>query len=197
MSFTRGPSSPMDACRHDPKRAGDAPLKPSPSGHKPAKYRIYGGDEKGFTVSDDPFAVVGVSKEVPSVRPAIRRGGVGDRVCCDRGGCQVPNANHLLPSRGRGRQGIRRAVGFGAPRPIAPRPVTDAKVGSNYRYTLSAIRSIPAICEHAWSAARDHELLGPGVAEVFVKTGPDWLKIDAGTGVLSGVPDRLGSLGLP
>ncbi len=43
----------------------------APTGRKPAKYRIYGSDEKGFSISDEPFeAIVGTSKEVPAKRPA-------------------------------------------------------------------------------------------------------------------------------
>src|SRR4029077_12095396 len=45
--------------------------KPNSTGRNPAKYRIYGSDEKGFTISDVPYkAIVGVSKGVSANRPA-------------------------------------------------------------------------------------------------------------------------------
>src|SRR5207253_5322501 len=73
-SFTpRGPSPPIDlTLAIDPDRGvGALRWKPNTAGRKPAKYRIYASDEKGFSVSDEPFkAVVGASKEVPSTRPA-------------------------------------------------------------------------------------------------------------------------------
>ena len=53
------------------KNIGTLKWKPNPVGRKPAKYRIYGSDEKGFSIADEPFkAVVGTSKDVPS---ALRR----------------------------------------------------------------------------------------------------------------------------
>src|SRR5207253_5019807 len=73
-SFTpRGSSSPVEVTlAFDPDRSvGTLRWKPDPAGRKPAKYRIYGSDEKGFSVSDEPFkVVVGASKEVPSMCPA-------------------------------------------------------------------------------------------------------------------------------
>ncbi len=37
--------------------------KPNAAGNRPAKYRVYGSDEKGFTVADQRFqSTVGVSK---------------------------------------------------------------------------------------------------------------------------------------
>ena len=45
--------------------------KPNPVGRQPVKYRVYGSDEKGFSVSDVPYKVnVGVTKELPSRFPA-------------------------------------------------------------------------------------------------------------------------------
>src|SRR5207245_390254 len=73
-SFTpRGPASPTGVTLAVDHERGTAVLRwqPDPAGRKPAKYRIYGSDEKGFTISDEPFKViVGASKEVPSTQPA-------------------------------------------------------------------------------------------------------------------------------
>jgi hypothetical protein len=73
-SFTpRGPAAPTDVTLafNADRNIGILKWKPSSSGHKPAKYRIYGSDERGFSVSDEPFKVnIGASKAVPSERPA-------------------------------------------------------------------------------------------------------------------------------
>ena len=57
---TRGPSPPVDVTVvFDPDRSvGTLQWKPNPGGRKPAKYRIYASDEKGFSVSDEPLKVV-------------------------------------------------------------------------------------------------------------------------------------------
>ncbi len=69
-SFTpRGPSYPLEvALQYDQvSGAGTLKWKPNPVGRQPAKYRVYGSDEKGFSVSDVPYKVnVGTSKELPS-----------------------------------------------------------------------------------------------------------------------------------
>ena len=75
------------------------------------------------------------------------------------------------------------------PRPIFTTPATTAKAGREYRYQAAAIRS--------WGDARFRG--GPGMGfwdveqPVFIlEAGPDWLKIDPATGLLSGTPDVVG-----
>src|SRR5439155_6878198 len=64
-SFTAGgPAAPMEV------RLERGILRWKPDG-KAARYRIYGSDEKGFSVSDEPYLVVaGRSKDVHPRRPA-------------------------------------------------------------------------------------------------------------------------------
>ena len=73
-SFTpRGPAAPIQlTLSFDSEHSqGTLRWKPNPKGRKPAKYRVYGSDEKGFSISDEPHTVrVGVSKQVPAKRPA-------------------------------------------------------------------------------------------------------------------------------
>ena len=73
-SFTpRGPGYPLDVTLDFDRDKGVGTLKwkPNPVGRRPAKYRVYGSDEKGFSVSDVPYEVnVGISKELPSRFPA-------------------------------------------------------------------------------------------------------------------------------
>ena len=69
--------------------------KASPTGRKPAKYRIYGSDEKGFTASDEPYkALVGISKVVSPDRPANFVTEVsGTEAAVIGADVQLPNAN--------------------------------------------------------------------------------------------------------
>ncbi|HMF16648.1 MAG TPA: hypothetical protein VKE98_05540, partial [Gemmataceae bacterium] len=136
-SFTpRGPGSPIDvALAVDRDRgAGVLRWKPNPTGRKPAKYRIYGSDEKGFTISDEPYkAIVGVSKVVSPNRPANYVTEVSASEAAAIGAeINLPNANRAyyrvvaVDEKGN-RSGPSDFAE--APRPIIwSRPVTSAKV---------------------------------------------------------------------
>ena len=68
FSFTtKAPNYPLDVALSYDKDKGIGTLKwkANPAGEKPVKYRVYGSDEKGFSVSDVPYTVnVGISKEL-------------------------------------------------------------------------------------------------------------------------------------
>ena len=78
-SFTpRGPAYPLDvAVDYDPaKGAGMLRWKANPRAVRPVKYRVYGSDEKGFTIADQRFqSTVGVTQGrrwppgIPGSRP--------------------------------------------------------------------------------------------------------------------------------
>jgi hypothetical protein len=202
-NFTpRGPSSPVDVTLAFDSNlsVGTLRWKPNPAGRKPAKYRIYGSDEKGFSVSDQPFKVfVGKSNAVPSERPAnfvtevsaIEAAVIGTEV-------NLPNANRAfyrvvaVDEEGK-RSGPSDFAA--APRPIIhSRPVTDAKVGSEYRYPLSAIRSLGDPRTRMVGEKETMNYWDLEVPRFALEQGPLWLKIDADTGLLSGVPDRAGKI---
>jgi hypothetical protein len=204
-SFTaRGPSSPIDvtlAC--DPDRSvGTLRWKPNPAGRKPAKYRIYGSDEKGFSVSDEPFkVVVGASEEVPSTRQANFVTEVSATETAVIGAeVKRTNANRAFYRVvAVDEQGNRSAPSdfAEAPRPILySRPVTDAKVGSEYRYALSAIRSLGDVRTRVVAGKETMNYWDLEAPRFALQEGPPWLKIDAGTGLLSGVPDRPGKVAI-
>ncbi len=73
-SFTpHGPSYPLDVTvdYDQNKNEGTLKWKANPVGRQPVKYRVYGSDEKGFSVSDVPYTVsVGKSKELSPQFPA-------------------------------------------------------------------------------------------------------------------------------
>ena len=55
----RGPAPPLDVTlQFDSARTrGVLRWSPNPKGRKPVAYRVYASDEKGFSVSDQPYAV--------------------------------------------------------------------------------------------------------------------------------------------
>ena len=84
-----------------------------------------------------------------------------------------------------------------APRPILhSRPVTDAKVGSEYRYPLFAIRSLGDVRTRVVGGKETMNYWDREAPRFALQQGPTWLKIDANTGLLSGVPDRPGKVAI-
>jgi hypothetical protein len=200
-SFTpRGPSAPLDVMlAFDPERSvGTLRWKPNPAGRKPAKYRIYGSDEKGFSVSDEPFkGVRGASKEVPSMRPSNFVTDVpATEIAVIGAEVKLTNANQAfyrvvaVDEKGK-RSGPSDFAE--APRPILySRPVANAKVGAAYRYALSAIRSLGDVRTRVVDGKETMSYWDLEAPRFALEQGPPWLKMDAGTGLLSGVPDRPG-----
>jgi hypothetical protein len=202
-SFTpRGPSAPVEVTLTvDPhKGAGILRWKPNPVGRKPVKYRIYGSDEKGFSVSDKPFKVtVGASKEVSSTSPANFVTELSaNEVAVIGPDVNLPNANRAyyrvvaVDEQGK-RSGPSEFAE--APRPIlCSRPVITAKVGSEYRYRLSAVRSLGDLRTRVVGGKETMSYWDIEVPRFALQQGAAWLKIDERTGLLSGVPEGPGNV---
>jgi hypothetical protein len=202
-SFTpHGPLSPVDvtlAVNRD-RDSGILRWKPNPAGRKPAKYRVYGSDEKGFSVSDKPFKVtVGGSKEVPSTCPANFVTEVSaTEVAVIGAEVNLPNANRayyrVVAVDGQGKRSGPSDFAE-APRPIiCSRPVTAAKVGWEYRYPISAVRSLGDLRTRVVSGRETMNYWDIEFPRFALRQGPAWLKIDEGTGLLSGTPDGPGKI---
>jgi hypothetical protein len=202
-SFTaRGPAAPIDVTLTlDPDRnVGTLKWKAHSAGAKPAKYRIYGGDEKGFSISDEQHTVrVGISKEVPAARPA----NFFEEVAATEAKVIGPDLKAANANRAYYRvvavdeQGKRSGPSdfVEATRPIIySRPVTEAKVGAEYRYPLSTIRSLGDVRTRVVDGKETMNYWDRDTPRFAIKEGPGWLKIDPATGLLSGVPDRAGKL---
>jgi hypothetical protein len=202
-SFTpRGPASPTDVTLSVDRDRGAGVLrwKPSPAGRKPAKYRIYGSDEKGFSISDEPYkAVVGVSKVVSPNRPANF---VTEVVATESA---VIGADLNFPNTNRAHYRVVAVDEKGnrsgpsdfaeAPRPLLwSRPVTAAKVHAEYRYALTAIRSLGDLRTRVVDGKETMNYWDIEHPRFTLQDGPAWLKIDKRTGVLSGIPDRPGKV---
>jgi hypothetical protein len=200
-SFTpRGPASPTDVTLDINRDRGSGVLrwKPNQTGRKPAKYRIYGSDEKGFTISDTPYqAIVGVSKLVPANPPANYMTEVsGTEAAVIGADIDLPNANRAyyrvvaMDEKGN-RSGPSDYAE--APRPILwSRPITAAKVGSEYRYALAAIRSLGDLRTRVVGGKETMDYWDIEHPRFALQQGPTWLKIDERIGVLSGVPESPG-----
>jgi hypothetical protein len=202
-SFTpRGPASPIDVTLAVDQGRGTGTLrwKPSPTGRKPAKYRIYGSDEKGFPISDEPYkAVVGISKEVAPTRPANF---VAEVTATE---AAVIGADATLPNANRAYYRVVAVDASGnrsgpsdfaeTPRPMLwSRPVTTAKVGAPYRYAVSAIRSLGDLRTRVVGGKETMNYWDIEHPRFVLEQGPAWLKVDERTGLLSGVPDKPGKV---
>lgn len=200
-SFTpRGPSSPLEVTlAFDAERnLGTLRWQPNPVGRKPARYRIYGSDEKGFSISDEPYqAVVGKSKEVPARRSANFIAEVSATEAVVIGAdAKFKEANRAFYRVvAVDEKGNRSGPSDFAetPRPIlVSRPVTGAKVGAEYRYALSAIRSLGDLRTRVVGGKETMSYWDVESPRFALKEGPAWLTLDARTGLLRGVPERSG-----
>jgi hypothetical protein len=203
----RGPAPPVNVRLEFDRESNAGVLRwsPNPLGRKPAVYRIYASNEKGFSVSDDPFIVAAgiydaatksVSKS-PTQFPAnfvsetsaTELTAIGNSV-------QLAAANKVyyrvvaVDARGK-RSGPSDYAE--APRPIVySQPTTQAKRGVEYRYQVRATSSLGDLrmrvvdgreVTNYWNAEQPH---------FHLEKGPSWLVIDEKTGLLSGTPPLAG-----
>src|SRR5262249_17902494 len=122
--------------------------KANAAGRKPVKYRVYGSDEKGFSVSDAPYRRnVGQSKELPAQAPANFVAETSNTELVVLGaGVDLPNANKAFYRVVAGDDRAQRSgpSDYAAvARPfIYSKPPDAAKVGTEFRYQVSAVRSL-------------------------------------------------------
>ncbi|UCD51922.1 MAG: hypothetical protein JSW27_04650, partial [Phycisphaerales bacterium] len=201
-SFTaQGPAYPVDvALRFDPDIGiGTLTWSANLVGRPPAKYRVYGSDEKGFTVHDRPYEVkLGDTEELANPFPANFIAEVaGTSLEVVGVGNSLPNANRayyrvVAVDGNDKRSGDSDYVE--SPRPfIYSVPVTNAPVGRSYRYQVRAIRSMGDLTR------RDSEKPKPGAKfwkieplEFSLIQKPNWMSIDADTGLITGISDGTG-----
>jgi hypothetical protein len=187
-SFTaRGPNYPVDLSLD----AGVLRWKPNGAGRKPAGYRIYGSDEKGFSVSDAPYGVtIGICKELPSTFPAnfLAETKTPEFVLISQ-----PARTYYrvvaVDDKGK-RSGPSDYIV--APRPvISSAPVAVAKVGQPYSYAVQANRSLGDLRSRQVDGRDAQNFWDIEKLRVTVDKGPAWLKADGTT--LGGTPTSAGS----
>jgi hypothetical protein len=200
-SFTpRGPSYPLEVTLDydQNKNLGTLRWKLNPVGRRPVKYRVYGSDEKGFSVSDETYRVnVGICKEISSPSPANFIAETSATELALLGpGVNLANANRTFYRVvAVDEQGQRSGPSdyAAAPRPvICSRPATAAKVGTEYRYQVSANRSLGDLRARVVDGKQTENFWDIERPKFALEQGPKWLKLDAATGVLSGMPDAAG-----
>jgi len=203
FSFTpQAPNYPLEvALGYDKDRGiGTLTWKANPLGQQPVKYRVYGSNEKGFSVSDAPYRVsIGVSKELQPEFPAnVIAETTATELVVMGDGVGSPNANRTyyrvvaVDAQGKRSGPSDYAT---APRPtIYGTPATQAKVGTEYRCQLQANHSLGDLrlrIVNGKETANYWDIEKPRFA---ITQGPAWLKIDPATGSLSGTPDAVGTV---
>jgi hypothetical protein len=159
-------------------------------------------DEKGFTIADKRYqSTVGVTKaEMGAWNPGFPANFIAETTATELAvlGCGVdaPAANKtyyrvvVVDERGK-RSGPSHYAA--APRPIFfSRPVTTAKVGAEYRYQARANRSLGDLSARMRNNQQVSGYFDIEKPKFTLEKGPAWLRIDAATGVLSGIPDAAG-----
>jgi len=204
-SFTaRGPSHPLDVTVDYDKARGTGTLcwKANPVGHRPVKYRVYGSDEKGFTIADQRHqGVVGVTKEeMADWNPWFPVNFIAETTATELavlgGDVALPAANKTyyrvvaVDEQGKRSGPSDYAV---APRPVIySKPVVTAQVGAEYRYQVLANRSLGDISSRMADDRQTSGYFDIEKPRFTLTQGPAWLRIDEATGVLSGTPDVSG-----
>ena len=199
-SFTaEGPAYPINVALKFDAGRGTLTWSANPVGGTPARYRVYGSDEKGFTVHDSPYQVrLGDTRELANPFPANFVAEVtGTSLQVLGTSCTMPNANRayyrVVAVDGAGkRSGDSDYVE--APRPfIYSAPITNAVAGKPFQYQVAAIRSIGDLTR------RDSAKPKPGTRfwkieplKFALAQKPSWMSIDPNTGLITGTPDGTG-----
>jgi len=202
----RGPAYPLNV-RIDcdqAKGAGILRWEANPVGRPPVKYRVYGSDEKGFTISDQRFqSALGVTKEeMAAWNPWFPANFVAETTATELAvmgrECDLPAANKTyyrvvaVDDQGKRSGPSDSATG---PRPIIySKPVVAAKVGAEYRYQVCANRSLGDLSARMRGNQQVSGYFDIEKPRFALEQGPAWLKIDEATGVLSGIPDAAGKV---
>ncbi len=204
-SFTaHGPACPQSvALDYDPvEGAGILRWKANPVGSPPVKYRVYGSDEKGFTIANEPFqSTVGVSsKEMAAWNPRFPANFVAETTATELAvlgrGVDLPAANktyyRVVAVDDRGHRSGPSDYPTGRRPIIYSKPVLAAKVGAEYRYQVCANRSLGDLSARMKGGDQVSGYFDIEKPKFTLDQGPSWLKIDEATGVLSGMPDATG-----
>jgi acetyl esterase/lipase len=202
-SFTAGgPAQPLEVTLEPAKGAGGQVIlrwKPNSAGQKSVKYRVYGSDEKGFSVSDEPYRrTVGLSKDLPAQAPANFVAETSNTELAVLGaGVDLPNANkafyRVVAVDGGGTRSGPSDYAAAARPFIYSTPPDAAKVGTEFRYQVSAVRSLGDLRLRIVEGKEVASFWDIEKPRFVLVQGPTWLQIDESSGMLRGVPDAAGN----
>ena len=194
-SFTpKGPTYPINITLDTTTKPGTGTLKwsPNPVGRAPVKYRVYGSDEKGFSVNDSSFRMdVGSTTELgTSVSGGMATFPANFVYETTSTQLDVVGVGLGLPNTNKGYYRVVAVDSNGnrswssdfvaAPTPfIYSVPVTAAQVGQSYQYQAATIRSVG---DEGYPNAF-YNIEHPTYT---LTQDPSWLSINANTGLLSG-----------
>jgi hypothetical protein len=200
----RGPAYPLNvAVAYDvDKNMGTLRWQANTVGHRPVKYRVYGSDEKGFTIADQKSqGMVGVTKvEMAAWNPWFPANFIGETTSTEMPvlGCGVTNpaANktcyRVVAVDDQGRRSGPSDYAT-SPRPVIySKPVETARVGAEYRYQAHATRSLGDLSARIRGDSQVSGYFDIEKPAFALDQGPAWLKINPATGVLSGTPETPG-----
>jgi len=186
------------------KGVGTLKWKSNPVGRKPEKFRVYGSDERGFTISDQRFqSTVGVTtKEMAAWNPWFPANFIAETTATELAvlgpEVELPAANKTyyrvvaVDEQGKRSGPSDYAT---APRPVIySKPATVAKVGAEYRYQVCANSSLGDLSARMQGNDQVSGYFNIEKPRFALASGPAWLKIDEATGVLSGTPDAAGKV---
>jgi len=183
-------------------RSGTLRWKANPVGNRPVKYRVYGSNEKGFTIADQRYqSVVGVTKkemadwnpwfpanfiaETAETELAVL-GGEADLSAANKTYYRVVAIDELGKRSGPSDYAA-------APRPVIySKPVAMARVGDEYRYQALANSSLGDLSSRMVDGRQVSGYFDIEKPRFALSQGPAWLRIDGTTGLLSGTPDVSG-----
>ncbi len=171
---------------------------------RPVKYRVYGSDEKGFTIADQRIqSTVGVTKEeMVAWNPWFPANFIAETTAAELAvlgrGVDLPAANKTyyrvvaVDEQGKRSGPSDYATG---PRPVIySQPVAAAKAGAEYRYQVRVNRSLGDLSARMKGGDQVSGYFDIEKPKFALARGPGWLKIDPATGVLSGTPDAPGKV---
>jgi hypothetical protein len=203
----RGPAPPLGVAVHfDPEQnLGTLRWAANPLGRRPAAYRIYASDEKGFTVSDQPFrALTGIynaskkaAKETSTDFPAnflietkaTELAVVGADAVLD--GANKAFYRVVAVDQAGNRSGPSDYAA--APRPIIySKPVAQARIGKEYHYDVRSTGSLGDLRTRVVDGREVMNYWDVEKPRFELEKAPPWLRIDKTTGRLSGKADRAG-----
>jgi hypothetical protein len=183
----------------------------NPKGRPPVAFKIYGSNEKGFTISDtEYFVVMGRGFCANMDEYNAKAGKIPERVKIPANFMTTTKERHLivvgpdvtLPNANKAFYRVVAVDEYGITsgasdyaefsRPfIYSKMSTKAECGKPFKHRLTAIASIEDLkCKGGYNAAFwDRELL-----TFLLIDAPDWLELDATTGELTGTPTP-GALG--